>query len=405
MKLFKISLSAHAWNSAMKFILFALIIFSFSCTTVHNAKQSSDAKIDTKRKLTAGENHLYTVHLNPEEFLHIRIIQNGIDVIAKVSSEDKQYAEQFDSPTGELGPEDIYLLSSGSKNYTIEIFPAQKFADPGEYAIKTIRQERASEKDKNLIAALSSTQKADKVRSKTETRLQSIDQYKSAAAKWKAMNDMAQYANTMRSLGFVYIRQKNYEEAINTFKSLLPVWNQVGDVRSEGFTHLIIGRIYDLQKDYKTSLDYNLSSLESWRKVNDFDQETFVLMNIGNLYGHLSDRQKAIDYFELALKKNEQSERSSIKAVVLRDYANAMLALGDSLKAITLYERSIKQWQSTANKPEEARTAIQLAAYYEAKGNKEKAIYNYRNALEIWLKLNDQKEIKIIQSAIDKLEK
>lgn len=139
MKLFKISLSTHGWNSAMKFILFALIIFSFSCTTVHNAKQSSDAKIDAKRKLTAGENHLYTVHLNPEEFIHIRIIQNGIDVIAKVSSEDKQYAEQFDSP-------------------------------------------------------------------------------------------MAQYANTMRSLGFVYIRQKNYEEAINTFKSLLPVWNQVGDV-------------------------------------------------------------------------------------------------------------------------------------------------------------------------------
>lgn len=128
-------------------------------------------------------------------------------------------------------------------------------------------------------------------------------------------------------------------------------------------------------------------------------------MNIGNLYGHLSDRQKTINYFELALKKNEQSERPTVKAVVLRDYANAMLSLGDSLKAITLYEWSIKQWQSTANKPEEARTAIQLAAYYEAKGNKEKAIYNYRNALEIWLKLNDQKEIKIIQSAIDKLEK
>ncbi len=274
-----------------------------------------------------------------------------------------------------------------------------------ELLFTTIRQKRASEKDKKLIAVLASTQKADKLRSNAETRLQSIDQYKSAAAEWKAMNEMAQYANTMRSLGFVYIRQKNYEEAINTFKTLLPAWNQVGDVRSEGFTHLIIGRIYDLQKDYKTSLDYNLSSLESWRKVNDFDQETFVLMNIGNLYDHLSDQQKAIDYFEQALKKNKRSERPSIKAVVLRDYANAMLSLGDSLKAITLFEGSIKQWQSTANKPEDARTAIQLGTYYEAKGNKEKSAYYYRNALEIWKKLNDQKEIKIIQSAIDKLEK
>ncbi len=405
MKLFKISSSKFTRNSTMKLIFFTLVILSFNCTTVHKSQQSSEAKIDTKRKLTAGVNHLYTVHINPEEFIHIRIIQNGIDVIAKVSSEDKQYAEQFDSPTGELGPEDIYLLSADSKKYMIEIFPAQKYADPGEYAIKTIRKGRVSEKDKKFMAALSSTQKADKLRSKAETRQQSIDQYKSAAAEWKAMNNMTQYANTIRSLGFVYIRQKYYEEAINTFKTLLPVWKQVSDVRSEGFTHLIIGRIYDLQKEYKTSLDYNLSSLESWRKVNDFDQETFVLMNIGNLYSHLSDRQKAIDYFEQALKKNQQSERPSIKAVVLRDYAKAMLALGDDQKAIDLYEESIKQWQLTANTPEKARTEIPLAAYYERKGNKEKAVYYYRNALEIWKKLNDQKEIKIIQSAIDKLEK
>ena len=107
MKLFKFSSSKFTWKSAMKLIFFTLIILSFNCTTVHKTQQSSDAKIDTKRKLTAGEDHLYTVHLNPEEFLHIRIIQNGIDVIAKVYSADKQYAEQFDSPTGELGPEDI----------------------------------------------------------------------------------------------------------------------------------------------------------------------------------------------------------------------------------------------------------------------------------------------------------
>ncbi|MEO7293988.1 MAG: tetratricopeptide repeat protein [Ginsengibacter sp.] len=405
MKLCKISLLTHTCNSAMNFILSALIISIFSCTTVHSVQHSSGAKIDTKRILTAGENHVYTIHLNPDEFIHIRIIQNGIDVIAKVSSEDKQYAEQFDSPTGELGAEDIYLLSSDAINYTIEIFPAQKYADPGEYIIKKIRQEKASKNDKDFMEALASTQKADKLRNKAETRLQSIDQYKAAASEWKALKDMTQHANTIRSLGFVYIRQKSYEEAINIFKTLLPIWKQVGDIRSEGFTHLIIGRIYDLQKDYKTSLQYNLSSLEYWIKAKDFDQETFTLMNIGNLYTHLSDKQKAVDYFEQALKKNKQSERPSVKAVVLRDYANAMLSAGNDQKATDLFEQSIKQWHVTENKPEEARTIALIAAYYNEKGNKEKAIHNYRKAFSIWQKLNDQNEIKIIQSALDKLEK
>ncbi len=128
-------------------------------------------------------------------------------------------------------------------------------------------------------------------------------------------------------------------------------------------------------------------------------------MNIGNLYAHLSDQQKAIDYFEQALKKNEQSERPSVKAVVLRDYATAMLSAGNDQKAIDLYEQSLRQWEATQNKPEEARASALIAAYYNDKGNKEKAIYNYRKAYGIWQKLNDQNEIKIIQSALDKLEK
>lgn len=94
-----------------------------------------------------------------------------------------------------------------------------------------------------------------------------------------------------------------------------------------------------------------------------------------------------------------------MKAVVLCHYANAMLSAGNDQKATDLYEQSIKQWQATENKPEEARTTALLAAYYNEKGNKEKAIYNYQRASEIWQKLNDQNEIKITQSALDKLEK
>ncbi|MEO5783570.1 MAG: tetratricopeptide repeat protein, partial [Ginsengibacter sp.] len=296
-----IATSKIASCASVKFIFITIIITVAGCSTVHKTEQSFNTKEDLKSKLKGGENHFYIIHLNAGAFLHAKIMQYGIDVIAKVSSADKQYSEQFDTPTGELDAENICLLSETSKDYQIEIIPAQKYADAGEYVIKIIRHAAASERDKRWMAALSSTQQADKMRGKSETRQQSIDQYKSAASEWKALNDMAQYANAMRSLGFVYIRQKNYEEAINTFKSLLSVWKQVSDVRSEGFTHLIIGRIYDLQKDYKTSLAYNLSSLEFWRKVNDFDQETFVLMNIGNLYGHLSDQEKSIDYFEQAL--------------------------------------------------------------------------------------------------------
>lgn len=405
MKALKNLSSNNWWHWQVKFFLPIIIFASVGCSSIHKAPFATGTKTDLKRKLKAGENHLYSIQLSAGNFVHIKVMQYGIDVIAKVASTNNQFAEQFDTPTGELNSEDIYLLSDSSGNYEIEIYPAQKYADPGDYNIKIIRNNIASESDKKWMAALAATQKADKLRGKPQSRQQSIAQYESALRLWAALKDTVQYARAMRSLGFVYIREKNYEKAVEVFNQLLSLWNQIGDTRSAGFNFLIIGRVYDLQKNYKTSLEYNLNSLAYWIKATDPDQESFVLMNIGNLYAHLLDKQKAINSFGQALKKNESSERPSIKAVILRDYATAMLSVGENEKAIQLYEQSLKQWQATVNSPEEARTAVLLAAYYEQIGKKEEAIRYYRNALVIWQKMGEQTEMNKIQALIDRLEK
>ncbi len=401
-------------NSIITYKHFAVIclitlFYSFGCSSVHKAgdiyENSGTVETSLKRKLIAGEIHHYSINLSAGDFLHIKAEQYGIDLIAKVSTVDSQFAEQFDSPNGELDAEDIFILSDSNRKYDIQIYPAQKYADPGEYVIKLIRSGKASERDKKWIAALTATQKADKLRAKAETREQSIQQYEVAMSEWLALKDNLQYARAMRSMGFVYIRLRNYDKAVEVFTQLLPVWNQLGDTRAEGFTQLIIGRIYDLQKDYKKSLEYNLNSLPYWVKANDTDQESFTLMNIGNLYSYLGDKQKAIDYFGQALKKNESSERPSVKAVIQRDYANSLMRLGEEENAIQLYEKSLKQWQATANKPEEARTAVLLAAHFGKINDLQKAKHYYRHALEIWEKLDEKNEIKNIQTALEKLEK
>jgi tetratricopeptide (TPR) repeat protein len=365
----------------------------------------SDNELMLQTILKAGEAHRYIIAVDAGEFVHIKALQNGIDVIAKVSDITNNWEGVFDSPTGELGSEDIYLLSHAKTKYEIEIYPAQKFADPGTYKIEIFQKRKASIADKKWMTALTATQNAAKLRSKNETRKQSIEQYKTALSLWKELKDDVQYASAMRSLGFVYIRENNYEKSLEIFHQLLSQWKQIGDVRAEGFTHLIIGRIYDLQKNFTKSLEYNLSSLPYWKTAKDTDQESFVLMNIGNLYADLNDKQKSIDFFEQALKINEQSKRASIKAVILRDYATAMLSVGAFEKAILLYGQSINQWQITVNKLEEAKTAVMLAAYFAEKNNKEKATQYYQHALEIWKTLDEQNEMKKIQSALDRLRK
>ncbi|MDQ6608741.1 MAG: tetratricopeptide repeat protein [Bacteroidota bacterium] len=397
-------------NSRFHFIqytCFILIFFSFlQCSNPNKATHISINKNDTKifkRGLKGGEKHSYTIQPKAGYFLHLKAEQHDLDLIAKVSSEDGQFTEQFDSPNGELEAEDIYLLSDADRQYRIEIYPAQKYADPGNYVLRLVRSAAASETDKKWMAALSATQKGDKMRTQTDTRLQSIQQYESAMNDWMMLKDTLQYARAMRSMGFVYIRLRNYNKAIETFAALLPLWKSLRDTRAEGFTYLIIGRVYDLQKEYKKSLEYNLASLPYWIKANDFDQESFVLMNIGNLYSYLGDKQTMNTYFIQALQKNESSKRPSIKAVILRDYGNSLIRISDNDKAVQMYEQSVKQWQATANKPEEARTAILLADYFSKNGSTQKAVHYYRQAIDIWEKLNQPEEVKTTQTALAKL--
>lgn len=388
--------------------IFTVLAYATGCTSTNKARNIFSRTNDEtaiQRVLKAGEIHHYTITVNAGEFVHVRAHQNNIDLMAKVSDINGEWKEVFDQPTGELGAEDIYLFSNSYTTYKVEIYPVQKYADAGTYYFEIVRKSTASGKDKKWMAALVATQKADKLRTKNETRHQSIEQYLSALALWKQVKDDAQYARAMRSLGFVYIREKNYEKALETFNQVLPLWKKLGDIRSEGFTYLIIGRIYNLQKNSPKSLEYNLKSLEHWKSVQDADQETFVLMNVGNLYAGLGEKEKAVNFFEQALKKNQQSTRPSVKAVVVRDYATAMLTVGETERAIELYEQSILQWKLTANKPEEARTAVMLAAYFAEKKNGLKAFEHYNEALEIWKKLDDQGEIKKVQAAMNSLGK
>ncbi len=96
MKAFHVLPSNQVSHNPMKFILLIIIVASFGCSSIHKASSFSSTEIDLKRRFNAGENHLYGIHLNAGEFLYMQVVQYGMDVIAKVYSKDKRFAEQFD---------------------------------------------------------------------------------------------------------------------------------------------------------------------------------------------------------------------------------------------------------------------------------------------------------------------
>ena len=177
-------------------LLLCISLWGFNVPDNKKEKLSYSDPVPTelKIKMKAGETHHYSISLNAGEFAQITAAQYNIDIMVKVFSAGGEYSEMFDSPTGEFGAEDIYLEGGGTgRKYEIEIYPAQKYADPGEYSISIIRLGEETDADKKWMAALAATQKADKLRAKADTRLQSIQQYEQAAAEWMALKDTVQY--------------------------------------------------------------------------------------------------------------------------------------------------------------------------------------------------------------------
>jgi len=387
-------------------IIFLLLLLS-GCNsekktnTLFNDSHAGWTGVSTMIK--ADETQFDSINLLAGNMIHLQVAQDGIDIIAKVRSADGRYNETFDSPTGELGAENIYLYSDKDMKYKLEISPAHKDADPGNYLIKVVKSGKASDKDKQWFAALSTTQNADKLRAKKETHFQSIPEYKIAIEAWKILNDSLQYANSMRSMGFVYLNLKIFDSALSVFTELMPIWKKLGDVRSEGFTYLIIGRIYGMQKNYSKSLEYNINALPLWAKTKDTDQEASIFMNIGNLYARLGDKQKSIAFFEQALKKAELSKQPSIKPTILREYAISMGELKEEQKALGLFEQSKQQWQRMVDKPQEKITLVKMAEYFAGKNNRAMAIQYYSKAIELSKKANDTPGIQSLQSVVDSL--
>ncbi|MEO7907632.1 MAG: tetratricopeptide repeat protein [Saprospiraceae bacterium] len=347
--------------------------FLVSCTDLKNSTQPDnylDAQSGLKRNIGAGESHLYTIDLKEGDLLHMEIEQFNIDVVIQIADADSQYVQEFDTPTGDWDAEHVYLKSDHAGVYTIRINTEQKFPDPGMYAFESVEIRKSTEQDKAWMAALATTKKADTLRARADTRLQSTPQYESALDQWKAIGDTKQYANTLRAMGFTYVKMKIDAKAMEVFSQVLPLWKELKDTRSEGFTYLILAGLHKKQKNFSKSLDLNLSALEAFERAGDAGQSAFTLLNIGHHYLEQGDSLQAVQFYDKALIKSRDAGQPSIVATILREYAKSLSKLGEQKKAAQLYVESMEGWKLTANRPAEARTAATIASFYSDIGSK-----------------------------------
>jgi len=203
-----------------------------------------------------------------------------------------------------------------------------------------------TERDRQVLAAVKLHQQADVLRSKPETRRDSIPVYENALQIWRELGESSDEGNTLRAMGFAYQRMDELEKAKEHFGKALEIWEQIGDLRSAAFTHIIFGVIAKKQNDLETGLQEDLKAQPLWEEAGDLPEYTQNLVRIGNDYIKLQNNAEALKYFEQALETSRRLERKSIQAYVLSECGNAQATIGNKNDALNFYRQSLALWKN-----------------------------------------------------------
>ncbi len=118
-----------------------------------------------EQNLSGAEGHTYTVTLNQDDFLHLVVEQQGVDVKLKLFAPDGSLALEQDSPNGTQGPEEVLFLAPASGVYRLVIAPLSQtsFAHGktgGRYALRVLTRRPADGHERKQTANLRRAQEA-----------------------------------------------------------------------------------------------------------------------------------------------------------------------------------------------------------------------------------------------------
>ncbi|CAN5787877.1 hypothetical protein BH24ACI1_BH24ACI1_25950 [soil metagenome] len=333
------------------FWLLAGVSFLF----VFGANCSRNSLLD-KNQLTVGnpvtekimndQVHTYTAELEKGQFVNLSVEQHDVDVIAKVFTPTGELIGEFDTPTSGRGTEAIRIGTDVAGEYRVDIYTLSERAEPGEYKLEIAAFRPLTNRDQKILAAVKLHQEADILRSKPETRRESIPVYEKALQIWRELGETSDEGNTLRAMGFAYQRMDELEKAREHFGKALEIWDRIGDSRSAAFTHIIFGVIHKKQNDYENGLKEDLAAQPLWEQAGDMPEYTQNLVRIGNDYIKLQKTAEALAYFEKALENSHRLERKSIQAYVLSECGNAQATVGNKNDALNFYRQSLDLWRN-----------------------------------------------------------
>ncbi len=347
-----------------------------------------------ERALDGEEVHVYRLELKAGHLLRAVIEQQGIDLVVVLRAPGGGRLAEFDSPTGEDGPEPVHWVVESDGGFQLEVRGLDSAAKPGRYRLTLEPPRRATERDRRQIAAEQAMKRADALYLQAQTEAdvhRAREIWEQALGLWRELGDRRRRSETLNVLGVVHFRLDDYPKALEYYHQALPMWQAEGDAVGEAMTTRNIGMVYESQGDLRKAIDLYDRLLELDRRREGRLAEALTLRRLADVHADLGDYPRSLEYFRQArpLIRELASE--------LR-YTNLLIAMGSALYrsgASREARHTLLEALALARKigNSEIAALFNLGIISQGSGRYSEALDYYRQALNLAEWTGDREEI------------
>ncbi len=334
-----------------------------------------------ERPLSAGEAHTFIANLASGTSWLVTVEQLGIDITIEVTGEQKV---AVDGPFDRQGTET--LLARTAREVTVRA--REPGAPPGRYSlhIEEVRDPARASAGAAITRAGTSY-----LEGTAEARLRALEEYRSAAGLWRALEDRKQEARALYAAAVLARLTGNTRLALELGSEVLPLWQALGErlleaaTRNElGLSLWLFGRMDEARTSFETALAIQ-------RSIGDRYGEAVSLSNLCASDLPRGELRAALACYEEALPRLREVQAAALEGSALTSSGRALDVLGQPDQALLRYREALALMRSIGDRTGEARALNNLAVLHREMGEFQEALASYGQALEIVSDLQDRR--------------
>lgn len=352
-----------------------------------------------EHQLVGAAVHSYQLPLEPNQYLHLRVTQKGVDVVVSVfDPAGGEPVLQSDTPNGTHGTEQLRLIAITNGTYQVEVKALEPQVASGAYEIEVIAIRPARQVERQYAAATRLMLEGHR-----KTALQTVadarraaEKYEAARRLWKEVVNRQNESDALLWLGQAYLAAGEPQRALAVLECARQSWRPGDDPANKAYSLLSLGMAHFL-------LSAQTLELESVERAHSYLKEAEPLLQdptakllhqallaaTSILFGTPADRRKTAQLLEGLLTLFGWALEPQVKAGILTVLASVSF-LDDKIdKAVSHLRSAVALYRQSGAKREEAFALMLLGGILTTRSEYQSALDALRQSSRLYQELAD----------------